>query len=362
MPDLNHLSLQWPLALLLLVVPASVLLLLMRPAVMAPARGAIGRPPVAGRLPLVLMTVGLTLLVIALARPRAPIWQPAAIDRLMIAIDSSGSMRADDVSPSRIAVARQTARRLIEAMPTSAQVGLVSLAANAAVVQAATRDREALGSALDRLSLQPGSALGSGLAVGLAELLPEAKIDVEALVGGVSRRSGSASQAASSGSGTAGATGAPRTATKKEPFERPESPIDVGSRKDAMLVVLADGDSNFGPDPRKIAEIAQLWGVRIYTLGIGTAQGVVLRSEGVSARVRLEEKTLREIAQISGGEYFALSDVQNLAKIYSSLSGRIGLRKRQEAEITAWFALLGMVMITIAALIGTARTGRVFSP
>jgi len=128
-----------------------------------------------------------------------------------------------------------------------------------------------------------------------------------------------------------------------------------------MLVVLADGDSNFGPDPRKIAEIAQLWGVRIYTVGIGTPQGVVLRSEGVSARVRLEEKTLREIANISGGEYFAINETESLAKIYGSLSGRMGLRKRQEAEITAWVAVMGMLLVALSAIVSTARSGRVIS-
>ena len=155
--------------------------------------------------------------------------------------------------------------------------------------------------------------------------------------------------------------GSRRNAARKGPFEQPESPIDTGSRKDAMLVVLADGDSNFGPDPRKIAEIAQLWGVRIYTVGIGTPQGVVLRSEGVSARVRLEEKTLREIANISGGEYFAINETESLAKIYGSLSGRMGLRKRQEAEITAWVAVMGMLLVALSAIVSTARSGRVFS-
>ena len=370
MPDLAHLALQWPLALVLLVIPAA---LLVRSALRWPrvstapgsdARARALRPPDGwpDRVALLLMVAGLAVLILALARPRAPIWMPAAIDRVIIAIDASGSMRADDVSPSRIEVARQTTRRLIDAMPASAQIGLVSLAANAAVVQASTRDREALRSALDRLSLQPGSALGSGVAVGLAELLPEARIDVEALVGGVSRRSGSAAQAGASGSPPGASAGAARDGARKEPFERPDPPIDPASRKDAILVVLADGDSNFGPDPRKIAEIAQLWGVRIYTVGIGTAQGVVLRSEGVSARVRLEEKTLRDIAQISGGEYFSISDAENLSTVYASLSGRIGLRKRQEAEITAWVAVLGMVLVVVAALMSTATTGRVFGP
>lgn len=338
MPNLADLVLQWPRALLLLLIPLGVLVWAWRRRQTARLR----RTSVLDRWTLGLMASGMVLLVLALARPSASIWMPAPIDRLIIAIDSSGSMRADDVQPSRIEVARQTARRLIDAMPASAQVGVVSQAANAALVQAPTRDREALNAALDRLALQPGSALGSGIAVALAQLLPEAKVDVEALVGGVSRRSLSGD--------------APR-----EPYALPDPPVEPGSRKDALLVVLADGDSNFGPDPRKIAEIAQRWGVRIYTVGIGTPQGVVLRGEGYAARVRLEEKTLREVAQISAGEYFAIGDQDAPARIYASLSGRIGLKKRRESEITALVAALGMLMVTCAALINIARTGRILN-
>jgi Ca-activated chloride channel family protein len=330
MPVLQSLTFQWPLAMVLLVLPLGLLVWMRR-------KSAAG-----SRWSLLVMMLGLCLIVLALARPRTQIWAPAPVDRLVILIDSSGSMRADDVLPSRIDLARQSAMRLIDALPASAKISLVGVAANAAVVQTATRDREALKAALGRLSLQPGSALGSGLALGLSQLLPEAKIDVETLTGGVSRRD---------------RTDAPR----REPFDRPDPPVEPGSRRDALMIVLADGDSNFGPDPRKIAEIAQAWGVRIYTVGIGTAAGVVLRSEGFAARVRLEEKTLRDISAISAGEYFAISDQASLPRIYASLSGRIGLARRQETEVSAWFAALGMLLITGSALTNVARSGRVIA-
>ncbi|MFZ9405896.1 MAG: VWA domain-containing protein [Burkholderiaceae bacterium] len=327
MADFASLDWQWPLALTLLIVPLAVLVF--------------GWKRQQAHLPLLVLVLGMTVLVLALTRPSAQTWMPAPVDRLIIVIDSSGSMRADDVQPSRIEVARQSARRLIDAMPASASTALVGLSAHASLLQAATRDREALAAALGRLALQPGSALGSGLAVGLAEALPEAKIDVEALVTGVSRRNSI-------------------PGARREPFERPDPPVEPGSRRDAIMVVLADGDSNVGADPRKVAEIAQLWGLRIYTVGIGTTQGVVLRSEGVSARVRLEEKTLRDLAQITGGEYFAISDQDALTRVYRSLSGRIGLKKKGQTEISGWVAALGMLLIVGSALISTSRTGRIF--
>jgi Ca-activated chloride channel family protein len=333
MIDLASLTLKWPMALTLLVLPATVLLL---------ARRSSGSRPqgAADRWPLVFLVAGLTLLVVALARPIARSWMPAAIDRLVIAIDSSASMRADDVNPSRIELARQSARQLIHAMPLSANVTLVASAANASVIQQATRNRDALDGALERLALQPGSALGSAIAVSLANLLPEAKINVAAL-------------------GLRAPSRGAQGAAPDEPFVRPDPPVEPGSRKDALIVVLADGDSNFGPDPAMVAQIALAWGVRIYTVGIGTPQGAILRSDGFSARVRLEEKNLRQIANISGGEYFSIGERDELSKVYKSLSGRIGLKKQREAEITSLVAGIGMTLMILGALLNVMRRGRI---
>lgn len=336
MPDLLTLSVQWPLALLLWLLPALLLLLGLR-------RRRKGDPL---SLPaLSLWILGMACLVLACARPSAEWIQAVPLDRLVIAIDSSGSMRADDVPPSRIDQARSVAKQLIDAMPSTAMIGLVSMSANAALVQAPTRRKEELHTALDRLALQPGSALGSGLAMGMAHLLPEAKIDVELLTGGVSRRSWAANAQ------TDGAT--------PNPHGLPDPPVEVGSRKDAVLVVLADGESNVGPAPAKIAEIARLWGLRVYTVGIGTTRGAVLRAEGIAARVRLEEQTLRDIATITGGEYYALSEKDALGRIFSSLSGRIGLERRQRSEISGWVALLGAAVLSAGALLSVARRGRI---
>ena len=372
---LQSVSLQWPIALLLIVFPLGLGVWLIR-------------YPGARWVSSISMLTGLILIVIGLSRPMMQGYEPAPLDQVILVIDSSASMRASDVAPSRIDVAKQIARAFIEALPAHANLGLVGMAANASVLQAPTRQRDQLEQALERLSLQPGSALGSGIILATAQVLPEAAIDVERLTGGSSRRSsipGSPS-APTSPSATPSpttppsqttpplqatppspsATTAPSASTPTAPslqnneaFLHPQTPVEPGSRENAVIVVLADGDSNIGPAPLEMAAIARLWGLRIYSIGIGTAAGSVLRSEGIAARVRLEDKQLRAVASSTGAEYFAIEDQSAIKQIFASLSGRIGLKKKNRIEVTQWFGLLGGLLVLAGALMNVARQGRI---
>ena len=369
---LQSVSLQWPIALLLIVFPLGLGVWLIR-------------YPGARWVSSISILTGLILIVIGLSRPMMQGYEPAPLDQVILVIDSSASMRASDVAPSRIDVAKQIARAFIEALPAHANLGLVGMAANASVLQAPTRQRD---QALERLSLQPGSALGSGIILATAQVLPEAAIDVERLTGGSSRRSsipGSPS-APTSPSATPSpatppsqttpplqatppspsATTAPSATTPTAPslqnneaFLHPQTPVEPGSRENAVIVVLADGDSNIGPAPLEMAAIARLWGLRIYSIGIGTAAGSVLRSEGIAARVRLEDKQLRAVASSTGAEYFAVEDQSAIKQIFASLSGRIGLKKKNRIEVTQWFGLLGGLLVLAGALMNVARQGRI---
>jgi len=372
---LQSVSLQWPIALLLIVFPLGLGVWLIR-------------YPGARWVSSISILTGLILIVIGLSRPMMQGYEPAPLDQVILVIDSSASMRASDVAPSRIDVAKQIARAFIEALPAHANLGLVGMAANASVLQAPTRQRDQLEQALERLSLQPGSALGSGIILATAQVLPEAAIDVERLTGGSSRRSsipGSPS-APTSPSATPSpatppsqttppsqatppspsATTAPSASTPTAPslqnneaFLHPQTPVEPGSRENAVIVVLADGDSNIGPAPLEMAAIARLWGLRIYSIGIGTAAGSVLRSEGIAARVRLEDKQLRAVASSTGAEYFAVEDQSAIKQIFASLSGRIGLKKKNRIEVTQWFGLLGGLLVLAGALMNVARQGRI---
>ena len=158
---LQSVSLQWPIALLLIVFPLGLGVWLIR-------------YPGARWVSSISILTGLILIVIGLSRPMMQGYEPAPLDQVILVIDSSASMRASDVAPSRIDVAKQIARAFIEALRAHANLGLVGMAANASVLQAPTRQRDQLEQALERLSLQPGSALGSGIILATAQVLPEA--------------------------------------------------------------------------------------------------------------------------------------------------------------------------------------------
>jgi Ca-activated chloride channel homolog len=277
-------------------------------------------------------------LLFAIARPQAALMLPGRIENIILAMDVSGSMRAADTAPDRITAARNAAAAFLAEQPRQVRVGLVSIAASAAVAQSLTDNRENILKALDRFQLQPGTALGSGLIISLATLLPEAAIDVEQILSGAppfppggvySKRGG-------------------------EPFK----PVPPGSYGSAVIVLLSDGQSNMGPDPMAMATIAADRGVRVFTVGVGTPEGATLSVKGWSMRVRLDEAALKKIASVTRGEYFRAGDAADLKKIYRHLSAKLVLEKQQNIEVTALFAGLGALLSLIAGLLSMAWFNR----
>ena len=201
--------------------------------------------------PLLLWMLGLTALILAIARPQAALTLPARLDAIVLALDMSNSMRATDVKPNRLSAARDAAKTFIEAQPRNVRIGVVAVAASAAVVQSPTNNREDLIAAIDRLETQRGTALGSGLIIALDAVLPAARINVEEFIN-------------------------PRPGEKKiRRTDELPARESKGDNKQVAIVLLSDGQSNVGPDPLKAAEIASDYGVRIYTVGIGTTEGTV---------------------------------------------------------------------------------------
>ena len=340
--SVQSLALKWPYALCLLAIPLGLFFW-------------IKRYPGIRWSESIWLIAGLASIIVGLSRPTMQGLEPSPLDQIVLVIDSSASMRASDVQPSRIDIAKQLARSLIEEKPSSASVSLIGFAANASLLQAASQQVKPLEEAIDRISLQPGSALGSAMIMAIAQALPEAAIDVEHLTGGSSRRS-SAGQSADNAPFNPGG-GSERS--RQEPFAQPPATVEVGSRNNAVVVLLVDGDSNIGPAPLDMASIARLWGLRIYCIGIGTREGAILRSDGLAARIRLEDKLLREIAMLTGAEYFSIEDPAALTKIFASLSGRIGLKKKKYIEVSQWFGLLGCLMVMFGALMSVSRKGRI---
>ena len=288
--------------------------------------------------------LGLTCLIVSLARPRAVLMLPTRVDSVMLAVDTSASMGANDIAPSRIEAAQTAIAQFIVAQPTQVKIGVVTIASTAALAQTPTTDKDRLKSVFADLPLQSGSALGSGLLIALTELIPGTGIDVQKILTDADRPSPPTD------------TGTPLDMTR-----RPNAAARVapGSNKSSAIVLLSDGQSNFGPDPIKMAQLAADFGVRIHTIGVGTPNGAILRAQGVSMRVKLDESTLKKISEITLGNYYQASSDIDLKKIYQTLSSTVRTQKHQSTEVTALFIGIGLVLILCAALGSLYRGGRI---
>jgi Ca-activated chloride channel family protein len=236
-------------------------------------------------LPPLLFLLALTLLILSVARPSAVVTLPTHQRTVILAMDTSGSMRATDVDPSRIGAAQAAAKSFITDQPRGTRIGVVTFAGTAAVAQAPTDNREELFAAIDRFQLQRATAIGSGILMSLKAIFPDAEFDLRSW----NPRRDSSREALA---------GAPLDQAAKP--EKPVfKPVPPGSYTSAVIILLSDGQSNVGPDPIESARMAAERGVRIYTVGFGTAEGEVIRFEGWSMRVRLDEATLTKIAELT---------------------------------------------------------------
>ena len=291
-----------------------------------------------------LMLGGLAALLLAASAPYVTLTIPILRQEVMLVLDMSGSMRAADIAPDRFTAARNAAKEFVAGMPRHTRVGIVAVAGTALVVQQLTDDRQQLDKALDQLQLQRGTAIGSGIVVALAALLPDAKIDTNLHITGQPTMPG----------WLAGRLGA-APEEKKEPPNRQEP----GANGSTAIVLVSDGMSNIGPDPLKMAQLAADHGVRLYTIGVGTLKGAKVSSEGWSMQVRLEEEGLKKLATVTAGEYFRGASSAELNKVYESLKLRLQAGRREKVEIASLLAVLGGVLVVASALLSLARTGRV---
>ena len=278
--------------------------------------------------PPALFLLGLTALMIAVARPTAVITLPSQHETIILAMDVSGSMRAADVDPNRLTASQVAAKAFVSEQPRSARIGVVSFAGTAALVQPPTQNREDIIAAIDRFQLQRGTAIGSGIIVSLAAIFPDAGIDIGQLTYGREPRS--------------------QPIDQKKDGKAAFKPVPPGSYPSAVIILLTDGQRTTGPDSIEAAKMAADRGVRVFTVGVGTPQGEIIGFEGWSMRVRLDEETLKQIANITHGEYFYAGNAVDLKKIYENLNSRLVMEKK-ETEISALFAGLGALLAVIAA-------------
>jgi Ca-activated chloride channel family protein len=280
--------------------------------------------------PPTLFLLALTALLVAVARPTAVVTLPSQHKTVILAMDVSGSMRATDVEPNRLVASQNAAKAFIADQPINTRIGIVSFAGTAALVQPPTNNKEDLYAAIDRFQLQRATAIGSGIIVSLAAIFPDAGIDLGQLTYGRENK-GTALEAA-----------------KKDKDGKPLKPVPPGSYESAVIILLTDGQRTTGPDPVEAAKMAADRGVRVFTVGVGTPQGEIIGFEGWSMRVRLDEDTLKQIANITQAEYFYAGNAVDLKKVYENLNSRLVLEKK-ETEISALFAAAGALLAFVAA-------------
>jgi Ca-activated chloride channel family protein len=294
--------------------------------------------------PPLLFLVSVVATIIAVARPSAVVTLPSQQQTIMLAMDVSLSMGAKDVDPNRLTAAQAAAKAFVEEYPADTRIGIVSFGATASLVQTPTQNREDLLAAIERFQLQRGTATGSALYVSLATLFPDAGIDLESLVfkGGLTRYGG-----------RGGRPEVKPLEEKKEAKKEPKkefTPVPPGSYTSAVIILLSDGRRTTGPDPLEAAKMAAERGVKVYTVGFGTKEGAMIGFEGWSVFVRLDEETLKAIAETTRGEYFHAGTAADLRKVYQSLNARLVL-ERKETEITFLFAAAAAALLLAASLL-----------
>jgi Ca-activated chloride channel family protein len=325
-------SFQWPLMLLLLLlVPAALagFLALERRRMRYAVRftnlevlAAVVPPRAAWRryVPIALFLLALAVALGALARPRVTVSTLRENASVVLTIDSSGSMYAHDVPPTRLGAAQEAVRRFLKKLPDKYRVGIVTFSTEAQVVASPTTDRSLVLRAVGYLYPGAGTAIGDGLArsVELARRDEEAGGDV------------------------------------------PPAATGTAASSPAAIILLSDGAQTRGVlTPQEGAERAKAAKIPVYTVALGTPNGVVTFQQGPYQRtfpVPPDRTTLKQIADTTGGTFYSAASAASLNAVYERLGSSIGRvpRKRE-----ATYAALGIAaLLLVAAWLASLRSAQ----
>jgi Ca-activated chloride channel family protein len=292
-----------------------------------------------------LFLVGLTALLVSIARPVVILSSPSAQGTVVLLMDVSLSMAATDVEPTRLAAARAAAMRFVQGQPPDVRIGIVAFGGHADVVQLPTKNRQEVMAALDALELQRFTAIGNGIIGALLTLFPTLQVGAEYDIFGTGR-----TPPQHDGLPLGKSTGTPSSATKK--------PVPAGSHLSTAIILVSDGLGTMGIPATNAAKIAADLGVRIYTIGVGTLYGGVAHVEGwPPIHADFDEETLQAVADITRGEYFLARRAEKVSSIYEQL-GRSVIFETREHEITALLTALGVVLTLASTGLSLAWSGR----
>ena len=298
-------------------------------------------------LPVVLFIAALGAIIVAMARPVVILAVPTNQTTIILTIDVSGSMCSSDIPPSRLQAAEAAAAAFIKSQSASTRIGIVAFSGFAEVVAAPTNDQAALLNALQSLATGRRTAIGDGI---LASIDAISEIDPSV-----------AKSVTDSSTGTAPA------------------PVVKGAYAPDIIVLLTDGASNAGTPPLDAAQQAADRGVRVYTIGFGTANGGALSATcapqfqgrepgaggggggfggggfggGGNFPRGIDEATLKQIADMTGGTYHPASTASELGTVFQNLPTNLIL-KHEVTEVSFGFVGLGGLLAGLAILLGKA--------
>jgi Ca-activated chloride channel family protein len=327
----------WPFMLLALtLVPVFALMYLSqqrRGRALAASAAAQGLFPARKRhgsrrhIPALFFMTAVAALLFALARPQTVVSLPRVGGIVMLTFDISGSMRADDVKPTRFEAAKAAAKAFVESAPGTVEIGVIAFSEGGLMTQSPTYDRTQVMAAIDRLAIGRGTSIANGIAAAIKSI--ESKT-AEKNTNFYSNRS--------------------------EPTPEP-TPVPTGFFQPAVVVLLSDGENNVPPDPGEAVAYARDRGIRVHTVGIGTPNGATIEMEGFKIRSRLDGRQLEAIAQATAGTYFVAESVEDLTAIYSNVGTQLSVRPEQ-TEVTFIFAAAAIALLLIGALLSLFWFGR----
>jgi Ca-activated chloride channel family protein len=260
---------------------------------------------------------GVVLLAVAVAGPAAALPVGRSAGTVMLAMDVSNSMSADDVTPSRLAAAQQAALSFIDAQPDSVDIGVVGFDQGALTTSQPSADRAATKAAVERLRTAGGTSLAS------------------AILGSLSAIAGTPVRIGEDG----------------------DLP-DIGHWGSATIVLFSDGEDQGGRDAvSAAATIAQNAGVHIEAVGVGTADGTAVEIDGYQLHTALDTEQLTAIAKATGGTYHHASETGQLDDIASTIDLRLTVAK-QDVPLAGGFIAVALPLLAAGALLTGVRTGR----
>ena len=280
------------------------------------------------RIPAVLFVAGLTVLMIALARPQATLDLPRQEGTVILAFDVSGSMAATDLKPTRMEAAKAATQAFVARQPAGVVVGVVAFSDAGLAVQAPTDDQSAILGAIQRLSPARGTSLAQGITAALSSI--ETTENPPATDYYTNR------------------TPAPSVTP---------APVPAGSDSAAVIILLTDGENTQPPDPTAAVQAAANRGVRIDTVGIGSPAGTTLTVNGFKVHTQLDEAALQQISTTTGGTYFNAQSAADLTRIYDALGSRLTV-KPQDIEVTGLFAGGGILLLGLGGVLSLTWLGR----